>query len=65
MPQGARFEQRDQRVEVDGVVLVCHHPREGIWCCCAEDDGPAAKCCCGGDLDGAVRAWFRNERCGE
>ena len=27
-----------ERVELDdGTVLVCHHPREGVWCCCAED----------------------------
>jgi hypothetical protein len=59
----AQFEAEERRVEVDGVVLMCHHPRQGIWCCCAEE-GPA-QCCCGGSLDGAVRAWFRNERCGE
>lgn len=52
-----------KRVEVDGVVLVCHHPRNGIWCCCAEEG--AAQCCCGPTLDGAIRAWFRNEHCGE
>ena len=51
------------KVEVDGVVLVCHHPREGIWCCCA-DDGHAM-CCCAPDLDGAIRAWFRNDRLSE
>jgi hypothetical protein len=53
-----------ERVELDdGTVLVCHHPREGIWCCCAEDG--AAQCCCATDLDGAVRAWVRNDDCGE
>ena len=51
------------RVEEDGIVLVCHHPREGIWCCCA-DDGHA-QCCCGHDLNSAINAWFKNEESGE
>ena len=59
----ATFEPEVQRVDVDGVVLVCHHPRDGIWCCCAENGH--AQCCCAPTLDGAVRAWFRNDDCGE
>jgi hypothetical protein len=55
-----------ERVELDdGTVLVCHHPREGIWCCCAENEGTAAQCCCAPDLQGAVTAWVRNDNCGE
>jgi hypothetical protein len=50
-------------VDTDGLMLVCHHPREGIWCCCV-DDGHAP-CSCAPDLDGAIRAWYRNERIGE
>jgi hypothetical protein len=53
------------RVELEnGTVLVCHHPREGIWCCCAED-GFAPQCCCAPDLESAVTAWVRNDDCGE
>jgi hypothetical protein len=53
-----------ERVELeDGTVLVCHHPRDGIWCCCAENGH--AQCCCATDLDGAVHAWVRNDNCGE
>lgn len=58
-----RLEPKVRRVEVDGVVLVCHHPRDGIWCCCAEEGH--AQCCCASDFDGAVRAWFRNDQLGE
>jgi hypothetical protein len=55
-----------ERVELDdGTVLVCHHPREGIWCCCAENDGVAAQCCCASNLESAVTAWVRNDNCGE
>jgi len=57
------FEPEVQKVDVDGVTLVCHHPRDGIWCCCAEDGH--AQCCCGPTLDAAVRAWARNEHLGE
>src|SRR5207244_4188001 len=49
---GAPMEQTTvERVELDdGTVLVCHHPREGIWCCCAENEDLAAQCCCAHDL---------------
>jgi hypothetical protein len=50
-------------VETDGVTLVCHHPREGIWCCCGEDGH--AQCCCAPSLEAAVRAWWKNEELGE
>lgn len=50
-------------VDCDGVRLVCHHPREGIWCCCAEDGH--AQCCCANTLEAAVRAWCRNDELGE
>jgi hypothetical protein len=61
----APFEPEVQRVEFDGATLVCHHPREGIWCCCAEDEATAAQCRCAHDLPAAVRAWVRDERGGE
>ena len=51
------------KVEVEGHVLVCHHPRENIWCCCAEEG--AAQCCCGPTLESAICAWVRNEELGE
>ena len=50
-------------VESDGITLVCHHPREDIWCCCA-DDGHA-QCMCATTLDGAVRMWHKNDQLGE
>lgn len=50
-------------VDCDGVKLVCHHPREGIWCCCGEDGH--AQCCCAPTLEGAINAWCRNDELGE
>jgi hypothetical protein len=50
-------------VDCDGVRLVCHHAREGIWCCCGEDGH--AQCCCAPTLEGAITAWCRNDELGE
>ncbi|HEY3079825.1 MAG TPA: hypothetical protein VGM69_07935 [Chloroflexota bacterium] len=50
-------------VDCDGVRLVCHHPREGIWCCCAAEGH--AQCRCAYTLDAAVRAWCRDDELGE
>jgi len=50
-------------VDCDGVTLVCHHPREGIWCCCAAEGH--AQCRCAHTLEAAVRAWRRDDELGE
>jgi hypothetical protein len=50
-------------VESLGAALVCHHPRENMWCCCAEVGH--AQCICATTLEGAVRAWHRHDQLGE
>ncbi|TAK24569.1 MAG: hypothetical protein EPO26_04940 [Chloroflexota bacterium] len=53
----------EKKVVIDGVTLVCHHPRPGIWCCCSEEGH--ALCQCATTLDGAIKAWQRHDNLGE